>query len=328
MSTSLTRTDQGVALRGISSRSMATVVTAQLRALTERLQTDEPHEIRSLRTGSLPYQPGSYGQYFTTWDFAHGILRDYSMNLYQLLRMAANEDLSVENILTILRTLDPIYSQYLGYSGFAMLAKIAESIAESSIMDRAALLNVLTAFTGYVNRLVAWSHHYFPWHLGDHYPYPAGVDSPLPKPQVSREGRGVPIRLSWQPSGIEVIAALSSDLNERLCSDFLAALPFTVLQDHAMVTGESMYAWTPLVNLAPVRVTERICDAPIGRLRYSQATGNKLVVQYGPTTETLRAPVLGQVRAEDLGKLRDVGKAVWDSNFRTKDHIWLTVGRL
>jgi hypothetical protein len=307
---------------------MATALAAEMRAITERLQTEEPQEIRSLRTGSLPYQPGSYGQYFTTWDFAHGILRDYSMNLYQLLRMAANEDLSVENVLTILQTLDPIYSQYLGYSGFATLAKVAESIAQSSITHRAALLDVLAAFTGYVNRLVAWSHHYFPWHVGDYYAYPARIESPPPKPPVSLDGQGVPIRLSWQPVGIEAVATLSSDLNEDLCSDFLAALPFTVLQDHAMVTGESMYAWTPLVNLAPVPVTERICDAPIGRLRYSQATGNKLVVQYGLTTEILRAPVLGQVRAEDLGKLRDVGKAVWDSNFRTKDHIWLTVERL
>ena len=307
---------------------MATTMTAELRALTERLQTEEPQEIRRLRTGTLPYQPGSYGQYFTTWDFAHGILRDYSMNLYQLLRMAANEELSIENVLTILRTLDPIYSQYLGYSGFTTLAKIAESIAESSITDRVALLDVLAAFTGYVNRLVAWSHHYFPWHLGDRYLYPERAESPVPKPQVSRGGQGVPIRLSWRPVGIDAIATLSSDLNEQLCLDFVAALPFTVLQDHAMVTGESMYAWTPLVNLAPVRVTERICDAPIGRLRFSQATGNKLVVQYGRTTEILCAPVLGQVRAEDLGKLQDVGKAVWDSNFRTKDYVWLTVERL
>jgi hypothetical protein len=324
----VTRPAQGVGLPDILSRSIATTMADELRALTERLQTEEPQEIRSLRTGALPCQPGSYGQYFTTWDFAHGILRDYSMNLYQLLRMAANEDLSVESVLTILQTLDPIYSQYLGYSGFATLAEIAESIAESSIADRAALLDVLAAFTGYVNRLVAWSHHYFPWHLGEHFPYPTRVESPLPKPPVPHDREGVPIRLSWQPGGIEAIATLSSDLNKELCSDFLAALPFTVLQDHAMVTGESMYAWTPLVNLAPVRVTERICDAPIGRLRYSQATGNKLVVQYGPTTEILRAPVLGQVRAADLSKLRDVGRAVWDSNFRSKDHIWLTVERL
>src|SRR6516165_6844668 len=102
----MTRPDQGVVLPGASSGSMATALAAEMRAITERLQTEEPQEIRSLRTGSLPYQPGSYGQYFTTWDFAHGILRDYSMNLYQLLRMAANEDLSVENVLTILQTLD------------------------------------------------------------------------------------------------------------------------------------------------------------------------------------------------------------------------------
>ncbi|MET8861161.1 hypothetical protein ABZW95_34060, partial [Streptomyces sp. NPDC004579] len=129
-----------------------------------------------------------------------------------------------------------------------------------------------------------------------------------------------------QPLGLTARAYVATDLNPQLASEFLEALPFTVLQDHAMVTGESMYAWTPLVSLAPTPVTERICDAPPGRLRYSQATGNKLVVQYGRTSETLSVPVLGNVELEDTDVLQKVGPAVWESTFRSKMPVWLTVG--
>jgi hypothetical protein len=100
----------------------------------------EPDEIRALRTGAVPRQPGSYGQWFTTWDLANGILRDYSMNLYQLVRMAADEQLSTSSVLTVMRTWDPIYSTYLGYSGFPVLERHAERVAQSTATDRATLV--------------------------------------------------------------------------------------------------------------------------------------------------------------------------------------------
>lgn len=305
----------------------------ELRELTRNLMTNEPSEIRELRTGRLPHSPGSYNQYFTTWDFANGILRDYSMNLYQLVRMATDKRLSVESVLTVLRTWDPIYSNFLGYSGFPKLKEYA-NLVQQSTEDRRVLISRLSAFTEYVNRLTAWSHHYFPWHVGERYCY--NVDGSVaqqeytPSPIIAQRdpSRCIPIRLTWQPLGVEVTAELAYGLNEQLCADFVKALPFTVLQDHAVVSGESMYAWAPLVSVAPTPVTERVCDAPIGRLRFNQATGNKLIVQYGPTTETLSAPVLGKVIDHHIDRLPKVGLAVWESTFRTKVHIWLTVERI
>ncbi|MFE6919480.1 hypothetical protein ACFVAV_00390 [Nocardia sp. NPDC057663] len=306
-----------------------------LRELTERLCTEEPMEIWQLRTGSLAHRAGSYGQYFTTWDFANAILRDYAMNMYQWLRVAADETLPVEQVMTVLRTVDPIYSTYLGYSGFETLARSAERLLARDDHDRASLVAGLAELTGYLNRLTAWSHHHFPWHLGgERYRYPDdGVVAPpcayAPTAggvtPVGRASRQVQVRLEWEPIGLSVVGVLETDLNEQLCREFLEAMPFTVLQDHAVVSGESMYAWTPLVSLAPTPVTERICDAPAGRLRYSQATGNKLVVQYGPANETLRVPVLGSVVAENLNALRKVGPSVWESTFRSKEPVWLTV---
>jgi hypothetical protein len=305
----------------------------ELKEFTRKLMAEEPLEIRQMRTGTLTDSPGSYDQYFTTWDFANGIVRDYSMNLYQLVRMASDERLSVDNVLTVFQTWDPIYSNYLGYSGFPMLLEYANQIRQPAA-DRRELLDRLSTFTEYVNRLTAWSHHYFPWHVGEHYRYNASDlalrqdYAPSPVKVEEEPSRRIPIRLTWQPLGLQVDAELACDLNEQLCDDFLKSLPFTVLQDHAVVSGESMYAWAPLVSVAPAPVTERICDAPIGRLRFSQATGNKLIVQYGPTTETLRGPVLGKVIDSHLDRLPEVGQAVWESTFRTKDLIWITVERL
>jgi len=80
-----------------------------------------------------------------------------------------------------------------------------------------------------------------------------------------------------------------------------------------------------MISVAPIRVVERISDAPTGRLRFSQLTGNKLIVQYGETSEDLRVPVLGSVVGEDLDGIREVGRYVWKSTFQSKELIWLSV---
>ncbi|BAJ32822.1 MULTISPECIES: hypothetical protein [Kitasatospora] len=312
----------------------------ELRELIASFVSEEPPEIRRIRTGTVPDLPGSYGQYFTAWDFSNSIVRDYAMNLYQLTRLATDESVSVENLLTVFRTLDPIYSTFLGYNGFPVLAEYAQRVGQPA-ESRAELLDRLTTFTEYVNRLTAWSHHYFPWDLGgERYRYAAeevaaqAAEAAAASPSVDSvdslgdPSQRIPVRLTWQPLGVQVDAEIYADLNPQLATDVLKALPFTVLQDHAVVSGESMYAWAPLVSVAPTPVRERICDAPVGRLRFSQATGNKVIVQYGPTTETLSSPVLGKVVDSHADRLAEVGKAVWESTFSSKEPVWLTVERL
>jgi hypothetical protein len=311
----------------------------ELRDLTRHLVTTEPPEIYALRNGEVPGQPGTDGQFFTTWDFANSILRDYTMVLYKHVCLAADERLSVANVLTVMQIEDPIFTEFLGYCGFHVLASHTNRVREAPVTDRATLLAELSELAEYANRLAAWSHHYFPWNVGERYHYePARyVTPPLPAgPDVmadrSHPSRRIPLRLTWEierygrrePLG-EVGAELACDLNEALCADLIAALPFTVPQEHSVVSGGSMYAWAPLVSVAPTPVTERICDAPAGRLRFSQATGNKLVVQYGTTTEPLGVPVVGAVNAGDLGVLDKVGRTVWESTYHTKELIWLTV---
>ena len=311
----------------------------ELRDLTRHLIATEPPEIKALRTGKVPGQPGTDGQYFSTWDFANSILRDYTMVLYGLVELAADERLPVANVLITMQKMDAKFTEFLGYCGFRVLATHTTRISEGPVTDRATLLAELSALTEYANRLTGWSHHYFPWSVGEQYRYGPGghVAPPLPAgPDMmaarSHPSRRKPLRLTWEidrygrrePLG-EVGAELACDLNVALCADLIAALPFTVPQTHSVVTGESMYAWAPFVSVAPTPVTEAICDAPPGRLRFSLNTGNKLVVQYGTTTEPLRVPVVGAVNAGDLGVLDKVGRTVWESTYRTKELIWLTV---
>lgn len=314
-----------------TSATDVNAVLAMIDAETAAIMDREPEETKKLREGRLDDKAGAYGQYFGTWDIAAGMLRDCSMyTLYPLVRLARQKRSDL-NIAVMVDEMLPPYTNYLGYSGFPTLERLGDAMRPllrgASPGDVDALLS---AYLRYANRLYCWVYHYFPWGLGEHYRYAEGEDAASAHDQAAAIVDGFApsdtfIKLTWEPLGVSVRAWLAVDQNPELCRDLLDALPFKVLQEHPMVTGESLFAWTPLTTTAPVHVTEEIRFAPIGRLRFSQRTGQKLVVQYGATKETIRAPVLGGVVAEDQAKLAAVGRAVWDATYATKDLIWLTV---
>jgi hypothetical protein len=314
-----------------SGASLADVVE-RLRVETARITAVEPDEVRRLRTGQLAHRAGSGGQYFSTWDTAAGLLREYAgATLYPLVRLARQNVFEPAAFVTLLEELEAPGSRLLGFYGFPFLERASADLRSALPGEPNALDEALTALTVYANRLNSWSFHYFPWALGEQFRY-TGEDVPeLSTPDVQTPGaiepRGPTIRLTWQPLNVSVRATLAAEQNPELCQELLAALPLTVLQDHAVVAGESMFAWTPLVSTATVAVRERICDAPVGRMRYQFATGQKVVVAYGQTRETAAAPVLGQVHADDVPLLPEVGRRVAESTFRSKDLIWLTVSQ-
>lgn len=301
-------------------------------AETDRIATLEPEELRRLRTGTLENHAGSYGQYFGTWDIAHGMLRDFAFySLYPLLRIARTEPTAP--LASLCDELFEPYTNYLGYSGLPTLERFGlrlRAIARDA--DPAAIDRCLSAYLIYVNRLYAWAYHHFPWNLGENFRYPDAVRAGLAEdaptaPPLAFDGPS--IRLTWAELGVSVRAVLAASLNPELVEDFLAAVPFAVLQQHPMVTGESMFAWgAPIASTAPIRVREEIRLAPKGRLRFSQRTGQKIVVQYGPTTETIMSPVLGAVVAEDIDLLDAVGRAVWEGTYASKKLTFLRVERL
>ncbi|KAF8736273.1 hypothetical protein AX14_000584 [Amanita brunnescens Koide BX004] len=271
-------------------RTLTAVVEA-LFAETTAIRTTEPEEIRKLRTGSLDNKVGTNGQYFATWDFANGKLRDYSTyTWYPLLQLAEDPSFSIEQ---------------LGRFALALRLHLP------SATTREQFVLAVRTYYAYTNQLVAWSFHYFPWNLGAQFIYqnpdhPATSLTDLSRRVHVREGRR--IKLTWEPIGITADACLAINENRELCNDVIAALPFTVLQDHAVVSGESIYAWTPVVSTSKI-----------------QTSGNKLIVQYGVVTEDIESPVLGEVVPEHVDRLTEVGRRVLQSTFETKELIWLKV---
>lgn len=306
-------------------------VIAAVQEETRLIRTQEPTEVFEMRTGALQNQAGTGGQYFTTWDFANGMIRDHSMyTWYHLVGMAEDERYSLEQLCDVINRFDHPYSNYLRYSGFPKLGELAMAVRKHlpSATSRQEAIDAVRAFCAYANQLSAWSFHYFPWDLGKHFQYQNPVASVVVEPDLSARVQiknGRKIRMTWEPIGITVDAYLAVNENPELCNDIIQALPFSTVQDHAVVSGESMYAWAPVVSTAPVHVRERQCDAPVGRIRFSQGTGNKIIVQYGDVTEDIATPVLGEIIPEHADRLPAVGKAVLESTFGTKEPIWLKV---
>ncbi|KAA3505423.1 DUF3830 family protein [Agrobacterium vitis] len=133
------------------------------------------------------------------------------------------------------------------------------------------------------------------------------------------------VEIAWPELDIVVVAELADEENPELCEEFWQDLPFKVMQAHPVVSGESLYAWTPTISTAPVRLRRRIVDCAIGDLRYSQATGNKFSIQYGKGLEPLAQPVLGKVLEEYHHLLPVVGKAIWNNLFFVKEKIFVEV---
>ncbi|MGK6316634.1 hypothetical protein [Neorhizobium sp. DT-125] len=302
---------------------------SDLDAATARVAREEPHEHKKLRTGQLEARPGGKGSYFTTLDIAHGMLRDFTMYIVYPMLILHRQRRDVEASRAMAAEMFPTVLNYLGYSGFGELKVLGHGLLTvAPTLDQEQFDQALTKFLRYSNLLYGWAYHWFPWEIGDSMRYPDGEQIELPPVVDTLQPTETLIRLRWEPIGIEVRAFLATSGNTELCEELLAAMPFTCLQTHAMVAGESLMAYTPLVSTAPTPFKEEIRLAPPGRLRYNGRTGQKFIVQYGRTTEDIFAPVIGSVLAEDVPKLAAVGAAVWESSYRSKEPIWLTVERI
>lgn len=136
------------------------------------------------------------------------------------------------------------------------------------------------------------------------------------------------ILLEWPDLQLSAVAELADDKNPELCDDLWNALPLCSIMNNAVITDGSMYCWLPLLSFAPIHFKERIDQAPVGRLRYSQATGNKLIVQYSQCYEDVNGTVLGAVIPEHVDIIKQVGEKARESIFMTKQELHIKVSRL
>lgn len=141
---------------------------------TTRIWKEEPLELKKLRLGIIDNEAGSYGQYFTTWDFANGMIRDYSMyTLYPLLKLSLDDAFSLDHCKKMFRALDPQYTIYLGYSGYHTLEKFGRAFAAvlDDFENKKQFVELLTSLLKYANKLGQWSFHYFPHNIGALFPH-------------------------------------------------------------------------------------------------------------------------------------------------------------
>ena len=316
----------------MATQSLAPIV-AEIRSFLEAADREEPGVLADLRNGHSPIRFSSVAQWFATWDSVQGILRDFSMHMaLPAVRLLRDPDFPREAIAPTVSAFVAPNARFLSQFGFPEIIRWAEAIAASDPADPD-FDTALAGLARYANRLHSWSFHYFPWEIAERagfkLPQQRAEESSHAVTAVSRSAKVIPtgdfIRIGFPDLGKSVRAWLASDANPELVADVKDALPFTTFIDHASVAGESMFAWAPMVSTAPLRMTERVCDAPRGRIRFSQNTGQKFTIQYGETHETIHVAVLGSVVDEDVETLREIGAAVRHATTVTKDLVWMTV---
>ncbi len=307
---------------------------ADILAQVEAADRAEPvvlADLRAGRPGVLHF--GSARAWFAVWDSLHGGLRDFSMHMMlAAVRLNRNAAFPKSAVPLAVGTFLMPAARFLAQYGFPEFPRWIETLTEAPA-DDPDFDACLAGMARYANRLNSWIFHYFPWDVADGWNFaPAERNAPPPVLKGPAETAGpvnvAPtndlIRISFAGPDLSVRAWLS-DCNPDLVADVRAAMPFTSFIDHASMAGQSMFSWTPVFSTAPTPVTERVCDAPVGRLRFSQNTGQKLTLQYGPVHESIRVAVLGAVLEEDLPVLKRVGETVRRATQETKDIVWMTV---
>lgn len=140
----------------------------KIEAETQRIWLTEPDEMKIQRMGLLKNKAGSYGQYFGTWDFANGMMRDLSMyTMYPMLRLFLNGNFSLAQMKEMYATIVPVYTEYLRYSGYPTLSAFCREYRASmdSIERSEDFIALFKTLLGYCNKLAAWVYHYAPWEM-------------------------------------------------------------------------------------------------------------------------------------------------------------------
>ena len=98
---------------------------------TQRIWLKEPDELKIQRLGLLKNHAGSYGQYFGTWDFANGMMRDLSMYvMYPIFRLYQSGDYSLEQMKDMYIAIVPVFTEYLRYSGYPTLSRFCHAFRD------------------------------------------------------------------------------------------------------------------------------------------------------------------------------------------------------
>jgi hypothetical protein len=141
-------------------------VVGKLLTKADSLRLLEPEDIQKMRQGRIQ-GIGSFGQYFSSWDIANGMIRDYFVNTIPSI-LDLESRFSKEDLVELFRALDRPYSGFFKAVGLRDLAETSCDVSReiALVSDKESVIGIIKAYLMYGNRLYCWAHHYFPWHLG------------------------------------------------------------------------------------------------------------------------------------------------------------------
>ena len=133
------------------------------------------------------------------------------------------------------------------------------------------------------------------------------------------------IEIEWVQLNIKVTATLLEDVNPELCNLLWSYLPYNSIQLHALISGQHLYHYNPIIESFFIEPKTKIsrAKAPDGTIFLSYL--QHLSIKYGDVTEDLPAAPVAQVIPEDISKLKEVGKKCWESTYKTKELIEVRV---
>ncbi|MCJ9670379.1 MULTISPECIES: hypothetical protein [unclassified Neorhizobium] len=326
-----------------------TALIAAIEEATKHISSEQPTEVADLFSGKHENMIGTGGQFFSTGVFAFAYSLCDSINDWpNLAKWARDPEVSIDILLKLLKDLAQQNINYQGYNKFGSIQTFGQSVIDLSHAEpgnREEITRAISAFARHYNMFHQWMHQAFPWNVGTQpeFQYPNLTDAEPVEPDPSRRVKiedGRVIELSYikmypdaPAENLPTLkAVLAVNENPELAQEWIDYLTnydeMAVLMNAAMVSGGSIYGWAPILSRAAIQQKERQCDAPIGRIRYSPLTGNKIIIQDGPVTEGIETPVLGEVLPESLNDLDVVSKAIRDNTFAKntqKAHIWVVI---
>ena len=128
------------------------------------------------------------------------------------------------------------------------------------------------------------------------------------------------IELVWPRWKEKIRAALLTDLNPELCRQFMGSLPLESIQSHAVVAGQQIYFPCRFIPATTQLNYEMMDQQPVGRINL-EVDFQYLAIQYGPSTEPVRALPIAQVDEADLDRLKQIGEKSWYNLLFSEEYI-------
>lgn len=117
------------------------------------------------------------------------------------------------------------------------------------------------------------------------------------------------LQVTWPEFETAITIELLEDKAPGVCADIWNALPFSTIQGHALITGEMLFATTPVTSRARENIT-LYTELGIGGCYLGNSSQNIGIV-YGRVTEPEGQTKWGQVIPQDIPALKEIGRLNW-----------------